>query len=70
MPYGVVNSANGNLMLTFPLVGWSGKGPDVGFTLIYNSQDTRTTVLGTGWRHSFLASVHEGGTVNWFGRIY
>ena len=59
VPYGVVNPANGNLMLAFTLTGWSGKGPDVAFTLFYNSQDTRATELGTGWRHSFLlAGAH------------
>ena len=70
VPYGVVNPANGNLMLRFTLTGWSGKGPDVTFTLFYNSQDTRTTVLGTGWRHSFLASVQEAGTMVWGGTTY
>ena len=70
VPYGVVNPANGNLMLAFTLTGWSGKGPNVAFTLFYNSQDTRATELGTGWRHSFLASVQEAGTTTWRGRTY
>ena len=70
IPYGVVNPANGNLMLAFTLTGWSGKGPNVAFTLFYNSQDTRATTLGTGWRHSFLASVQEAGTTIWLGTTY
>jgi len=70
VPYGVVNPANGNLMLTFTLTGWSGKGPNVDFTLFYNHQDTRSTELGVGWRHSFLASVQEAGTAVWMGRTY
>ena len=70
VPYGVANPANGNLMLAFTLTGWSGKGPDVAFTLFYNSQDTRATELGTGWRHSFLASVQEAGTTTWLWRTY
>jgi RHS repeat-associated protein len=57
VPYGVVNPVSGNLVQAFPLIGWNGTGPGVGFTLIYNSQDNRSTSLGEGWRHSYEVSL-------------
>ncbi|GIV08587.1 MAG: hypothetical protein KatS3mg019_0678 [Fimbriimonadales bacterium] len=56
VPYGVLNPANGNLMVGLGLVSWGGQA-GVAFGLTYNAQDTRSGVLGVGWRHSYEAQL-------------
>jgi RHS repeat-associated protein len=56
VPYGVINPANGNLMVGLGLVGWGGQA-GVAFGLTYNAQDTRVGSLGVGWRHSYEAEL-------------
>jgi RHS repeat-associated protein len=62
VPYGVINPANGNLTVGLGLMAWGGQS-GVAFGLTYNALDTRTGVLGVGWRHSYearLVPVAEG----------
>jgi len=56
VPYGVLNPANGNLMIGLGLFAWGGQA-GVAFGLTYNAQDSRAGVLGVGWRHRYEARL-------------
>ena len=57
---GVVNLSTGNTHLVFPLCGWGGKGGGVQFSLVFNSQSTRSSALGPKWTHSYRWQIFTG----------
>lgn len=48
-----VEVSTGNLVQEMPLFRLSGLGPELDFTLVYNSQDLRKGPFGTGWTHQY-----------------
>ncbi len=63
--YSVANARNGNLITTIPIIGWSGKGPDMQMALYHNSANVDAgdlcevslgVSLGPGW--SMSCSTH------------
>jgi RHS repeat-associated protein len=48
-----VEVATGNFIHAVPQLSLVGLGPDVDFTLVYNSHDLRKGTFGTGWTHAY-----------------
>lgn len=60
-----VNAANGNLVLTHPIVSLPIRGSSVALGLIYNSQDAANVGMGPGWRLNVFRrlTLNADGTV-------
>lgn len=64
-PYSMVNLSNGNLVTVIPIIGWSGLGPDLSFSLYHNSLTAPDYEppgggrldLGPGWSSSYSAHI-------------
>lgn len=53
-PIGSVNTANGNLLSSIPIVSWTARGGmPVNLTLYHNSEGNHNDELGQHWTHSY-----------------
>ena len=43
----------GNTQLSLPVCGWGGLGGGIAFSLVFNSQSSRSSVVGAKWTHSY-----------------
>jgi RHS repeat-associated protein len=64
--YSSVNTRHGNLFTMIPVVGWSGRGPDLSIALYHNSANVDSTLnltrgmgfnLGPGWTTTFSDQI-------------
>ncbi|RZM23377.1 MAG: hypothetical protein EOO88_26380, partial [Pedobacter sp.] len=53
MRFGEYNIVTGNMIMSFPLCGWTCKGQGFNFTLFFNSKSVQDTTTGPGWSHTF-----------------
>jgi hypothetical protein len=60
---GVMNQSTGNAQLSHRITGWGGTGGGLSFALFFNSQSSRTSVLGPKWTHSYNSSNVKCGQV-------
>ena len=57
---GSVHLSTGNAQIVLPICGWSGKGGGLKFSLVFNSQSTRSSAVGPGWTHSYRWMIFTG----------
>lgn len=81
IPYGKVNMATGNLIISEEDMTVSGRGPELGLRRTYNSLSTSVGIFGPGWHsdaemrvtttsdNSKVSLVDEDGTVHIFTKI-
>jgi len=64
--YSSVHTRHGNMLTVIPLVGWSGRGPDMSMSLIHNSANVDSTQnltagmgfdMGPGWTISYGGQI-------------
>ncbi|XQY93684.1 DNRLRE domain-containing protein [Metabacillus sp. HB246100] len=81
VPYGKVNMATGNLIISEEDMTVSGRGPELGLSRTYNSLSTSVGIFGPGWHsdaemrvtassdNSKVSLVDEDGTVHIFTKL-
>ena len=57
---GTVNLSTGNAQIVLPICNWDGLGGGLQFSLVFNSQSTRTSPVGPGWTHSYRWMIFGG----------
>jgi RHS repeat-associated protein len=64
--YSSVHARHGNLLTVIPLIGWSGRGPDMGMALFHNAANVNSPLdltggmgfdLGPGWTVSYSRQI-------------
>jgi RHS repeat-associated protein len=61
VPYGSVNAANGNLIISEEDISISGRGPALGIERTYNSLSSTSGIFGKGWHSDAEMSVTASG---------